>query len=123
MTRLACPLTRPDAEAQGCGESFDAEPDAHGYVECPSCGLTFELEDLQRNGGEVQGIEQLLRDTDADVDRAQAVWTETLRVRRELIRGLLQQINPETGLKYTQQDIAEKMGKSRARIGQIAAGQ
>jgi rubredoxin len=40
---VVCP-TEPDPDngAEGCGETFTAVPD-EDYVECPSCGLAFDV--------------------------------------------------------------------------------
>ena len=60
MESIICPLHhRNDAgdDYEGCGHTFQAEPDEDGYVACPECGLTFEyapeldqLQDLVNSG-------------------------------------------------------------------------
>jgi hypothetical protein len=42
-----CPTMPDNNGVEGCGDEFDATPDADGYVECPHCGLTFDPNDCE----------------------------------------------------------------------------
>lgn len=39
---VTCPVSErwPD-DIVGCGETFDAEPDFEGLIDCPHCGIWF----------------------------------------------------------------------------------
>lgn len=49
MKAYRCPTTASTEEnisqldVIGCGQIFEAEPDAHGIVECPHCGMSFNV--------------------------------------------------------------------------------
>jgi len=44
-TTHRCPDNARHADdVVGCGKSFEVEPDAEGFVDCPHCGMFFKIE-------------------------------------------------------------------------------
>lgn len=51
LGRHICPARDNGSEITGCGHTFEAEPDAEGWVDCPSCGVAFNAD---RSAAEVR---------------------------------------------------------------------
>lgn len=63
-----------------------------------------------------------LRAVDAKVEHTAHEWASALHERRALFNAAVEEINPDTGNRWTQEEIGEKIGKSRTRVGQIKSG-